>query len=121
MALAPEVVAQRLSVIREMKEKGATQTVIAKRLNLSQVAVCLFLKSYGQGIKFSMGRPTLSRPSEARAVERQGGSLPPLSITEEAVERTIAILGCTRERALFVLSCPMGGKAHGWRGGAAIG
>lgn len=122
MALSPEVVAKRIEIIRTLKAQGKTQRDIAEHIGISHVGVCLFLKVYGKDISFPKGRRRIhALPEQTVMVDRKTGEVSPMRISEEAVARTIAILGCTRERALFVLSCPISGRANGWRGGNAIG
>lgn len=45
----------------------------------------------------------------------------PAQFPDDIITEAQRLLNCDRAHAAWVLSCPSGGNAHGWRGGSAIG
>ena len=138
---------QRLALIKERVAAGFWSIDIAKELGLTIAALTNYMSYHGIKSANGKGRPKKGavRPSlsgipsyyvkkgtqpvshtlasiEGRRKSLEGMRLKadPNGLSEEERE-TAAKMGISPERMAYLIKCPRGGNAHGWRGGNAIG
>lgn len=102
---------RRAEIIRRLTAEGVTRSSIARAAGMSPSSLCQFFNRY------------LNVDGTLRTGQ---GQMEPVTtytvddLTEEQL-RFCHRAGITPKRAAELLSCPRGGTASGWRGGAAIG
>lgn len=129
--------AARLALVKRRVAEGFYATQIAKELGVSRAAVSIFMSYHGikskHGKGWPKGRPR-SRPTTtagrlaARQTTYNLGSktetwqtADPNQFPDDIITEAQRMLRCDQRHAAWLLSCPRGGNAHGWRGGSAIG
>lgn len=116
----PSVIAERVKVIAKLLAQGQSNTQIGRALGVTCSAVCQFRNRHMGRVKVPSAERTDS--GHRNFINAQDWQVADPSAHEpELIARAMQMLGCTAQRAAWLLSCPRGGKAHGWRGGAAIG
>lgn len=115
-----------LALVEKAKAAApGTLAHIAKAIGRTEAQAYGFL--YGQHLLYlvtdighkarSVETTRLAKPAAAQAHDTP--TMPP-DIDEDALRRAL-IAGIEPARLHWLLSCPRGGNAHGWRGGSAIG
>lgn len=121
----PKNVAERVELITKLLAEGQNNTQIGHRLGITNSAICQFRTKYMGRVKVPSSQRTDSgHRNFHNAQEWQVDD--PAKYEPELIERAMRALGCTAQRAAWLLSCPWGGHsgrrvAIGWRGGSAIG
>lgn len=118
------------SIGREMGINPGSVYWMLKKYNLDVVALSPRGKRvHGNSKAAKAPRPTTTAGRLAmRKMQYNLGSkserwqvADPAQFPDDIITEARRMLGCDSRHAAWVLSCPQGGNAHGWRGGSAIG
>lgn len=128
--------AKRVALVRERVASGFWNIDIAKELGVTVAAITNFMSYHGIKAAHGRGRKKqgTKRPTTtagrlaARQTTYNLGSktetwqtADPSQFPDDIITEAQRMLKCDQRHAAWLLSCPRGGNAHGWRGGSAIG
>lgn len=124
--LTDEEHARRRDKMAALLAKGLSAKEVADKVGMAYGTVHHFLKKYGLSGKVKRPTTTSGRLAVRKHVYQYGGIekwqvADPNQFPDDIITEAVRMIGCDRQHAAWVLSCPWGGNAHGWRGGAAIG
>lgn len=127
--LSNKQVSERVAFIRDCLAKKMSQSDIGAKLGISQGAVAYFIARHVH--KRYKPTTTAERLAIRKTVYGYGGIEPwqkadPNQFPDDIITEAVAKIGCSREHAAWVLSCPKDDNpvrrsAIGHRGGSAIG
>jgi hypothetical protein len=108
---------ERLARCLTYLSQGMGVREISEREGLKRVTLHRFLFRHGA---IKTGSKDRARRIQAAADNWGKERLDPSNLTREQLDHASRV-GITPGRYAWLLTCPKGGNAHGWKGGASIG